>query len=69
VCVISGAEDINNTKKEGEKEKITDSELVEYVKRLEKSGIDRKVAIKETSDLFGVSRKDVYNAMIRDKET
>jgi len=65
VFVIKGAEDV---KEINGNEGTTDTKIAEYVKQLEEAGVDRRVAIKETAALFDLHKKDVYNAMLREKQ-
>lgn len=63
VLVVSGAQPV-----EAVLEPPTPSALAHAVEDLEASGLDRKVAMKEVAIRFGVSRRDVYQALLGLKE-
>jgi len=65
VLVIEG-----KNREEAERERKSDYEnisVTEHVRELIASGLDKKEAIKEAAKLRGVSKRDVYNEVIREE--
>lgn len=64
VLVVSGAPAVSA----GDQEEATPEMLAEAVAQLEARGTDRKAAMKEVADRFGLSKRDVYQALLSLKE-
>lgn len=64
VLVISGAQ----PQAPGEAEEIAPERLAEAVAALAAEGMDRKAAMKAVADRFGLSKRDVYQALLEVKE-
>lgn len=65
VLVVSGAPDLESAP---EGVDATPEMLADAVRALERSGVDRKVAMKEVAHRFGLTKRDVYQALLETKE-
>lgn len=65
--VVAGTSESGMAGRPGEDECRPDPPLAEQVKDLENSGLSRKEAMRETARRRGISRRDVYRAVLNEK--
>ncbi|OAT86124.1 16S rRNA (cytidine(1402)-2'-O)-methyltransferase [Desulfotomaculum copahuensis] len=66
--VVAGAAESGTAGRPAENECRPDPPLAEQVKELESSGLSRKEAMREAARRRGISRRDVYRAVLEEKE-
>ncbi len=66
VLVLAGADE--ERQKEEEREKWREISLEEHMERYLARGMDRREAMKQVAGDRGISRRDVYNGLLRDRK-